>query len=53
MFPLKHSYHWGNKIVLPSPEGLLGQLDDVGGGLNIDVVIVEGGWIGGGAGLSQ
>ena len=40
-------------IVCLSPEGLLGQLDDVGGGLDVNVVIVQGGWISGGAGLSQ
>lgn len=37
----------------PSPEGLLGQLDDIGGGLDVDVVVVQGGWVGGGASLGQ
>ena len=36
-----------------SPEGLLGQLDDVGGGLHVDVVVVEGSRVGGGARLRQ
>lgn len=37
----------------PSPEGLLGQLDDIGGGLDVDVVVVQSGGIGGGASLGQ
>lgn len=37
----------------PSPEGLLGQLDDIGSGLDVDVVVVQGGWVCGGACLSQ
>lgn len=37
----------------PSPKGLLGQLDNVGSGLHIDVVVVQGGGISGGASLSQ
>lgn len=36
-----------------SPEGLLGQLDDVGGGLDVDVVVMQGGWVSGGASLCQ
>lgn len=35
----------------PSPEGLLGQLDDIGSGLDVNVVVVQGGWVGGGASL--
>ena len=36
-----------------SPEGLLGQLDDVGGGLHVDVVVVECRRVSGGARLGQ
>lgn len=37
----------------PSPEGLFGQLNDIGGGLHVDVVVVQSGRIRSGAGLSQ
>lgn len=40
-------------IALLSPERLLGQLDDIGSGLDVDVVVVQGGRIGGGARLCQ
>lgn len=36
-----------------SPEGLFGKLDDVSSGLNINVVIVQGGWVCGRSSLSQ
>lgn len=36
-----------------SPEGLLGELDDVGRRLHVDVVIMQSGRVSGGAGLSQ
>lgn len=35
-----------------SPEGLFGKLDDVSSGLNINVVIVQGGWVCGRSSLS-
>lgn len=42
-----------SKQVCSSPEGLLGQLDDVGSGLDVDVVVVQGSRIGSGASFGQ
>lgn len=42
-----------SKDVRPSPEGLLGQLDDIGSGLDVDVVVMQRGRVSGGASLSQ
>lgn len=45
--------YYKRRRVCPSPEGLLGQLDDIGCGLDVYVVVVQGGWVCGGASLSQ